>query len=125
MKFHLMRADGRNLITGYSQTYVAVNGEQLGTSVLVLADRLAQWDVRTPEALTHSVFAALAQLPVEVLLLGTGPRLHFPHPSLTEPLRAAGIGLEVMDTGSACRTYNILLSEDRRVAAALIVPGRG
>jgi uncharacterized protein len=123
MKFHLTRPEGRNLITGYGQTYVAVNGERLATSVLVLADRVMRWDVPTHEALTPSVFADLAALPVEILLLGTGSRLHFPHPSLTQPLRAAGIGVEVMDTGAACRTYNILLSEDRRVGAALILPG--
>ena len=125
MKFHLTRPEGRNLITGYGETYVAVNGERLATSVLVLADRLTPWGVRTPEALTASVFAALAELPVDVLLLGTGARLYFPHPSLTRPLRAAGIGVEVMDTGAACRTYNILLSEGRRVGAALIISGAG
>jgi uncharacterized protein len=123
MKFHLTKPDGRNLITGYGPGYVAVNGERRSTSLLVLADQLAQWDVHTHAALTPAVFDRLARLPVEILLLGTGSRLHFPHPSLTQPLRAAGIGVEVMDTGAACRTYNILLSEDRRVGAALILPG--
>jgi len=122
MKFHLTRADGRNLITGYGETYVSVNGERRSTSLLILADRLSEWDVQSHDALTPAVFAALAQLPVEILLLGTGNRLHFPHPALTQPLRDAGIGVEVMDTGAACRTYNILLSEDRRVGAALILP---
>jgi uncharacterized protein len=121
MKFHLTRPDGRNLITGHGRGYIAVNGERRTSSLLVLADRLVEWPVHTPESLTLEVFAGLAQLPVEILLLGTGDRLHFPHPSLTQPLRDARIGIEVMDTGAACRTYNILLSEDRSVAAALIL----
>jgi uncharacterized protein len=123
VKFHLTRPDGRNLITGYGETYVAVNGQRLATSVIVLPDRLTPWEVRTHAALTPSALAALAALPMEILLLGTGARQHFPHPSLTQPLRDAGIGIEVMTTSAACRTYNILLSEDRRVAAALILPG--
>ena len=56
----------------------------------------------------------------EVILLGTGSRLHFPHPSLTHPLQLAGIGLEAMDTVAACRTYNILMAEGRQVLAALL-----
>jgi uncharacterized protein len=121
MKFHLTRPEGRNLITGYGPGYIAVNGERRTASLLVLADRLAEWDVRSHESLTVAVFERLAGLPVEILLLGTGDRLHFPHPSLTQPLRDAGIGVEVMDTGAACRTYNILLAEDRRVGAALLL----
>jgi uncharacterized protein len=81
--------------------------------------------VRTHDALTLAAFDRLAGLPIEILLLGTGDRLRFPHPSLTAPLRAAGIGVEVMDTGAACRTYNILLAEDRRVGAALMLQAVG
>jgi uncharacterized protein len=121
MKFHLTRPDGRNLITGYGPGYIAVNRERRTTSLLVLTDQLTEWDVRTHQALSLAAFDRLAGLPVEILLLGTGDRLHFPHPCLTQPLRDAGIGLEVMDTGAACRTYNILLAEDRRVGAALIL----
>jgi uncharacterized protein len=87
----------------------------------VLADRLAEWEVCTHGAFTLVAADRLATLPIEILLLGTGDRLHFPHPSLTQPLRDAGIGVEVMDTGAACRTYNILLAEDRRVGAALML----
>lgn len=55
-----------------------------------------------------------------MVLLGTGSRLRFPHPQLSAPLARAGIGLEVMDVQAACRTYNILMAEERRVLAALI-----
>lgn len=56
-----------------------------------------------------------------MVLLGTGARLRFPHPRLSAPLARAGIGLEVMDLQAACRTYNILAAEGRRVAAALLM----
>jgi len=54
-------------------------------------------------------------------LIGTGARFQFPEPALLAPLQKAGIGVEVMDTQAACRTYNILLGEGRSVAAALIL----
>jgi uncharacterized protein len=121
MKLHQARAEGRNLFTGYGPGWVSVNGQRRESNSVVLADRLVEWDVPDFAALTEATFAELAQLPVEVLLLGTGARLRFPHPRLTQPLRDAGIGFEVMDTSAACRTYNILLGEDRRVAAALLL----
>lgn len=121
MKFHLARPDGRNLFTGYGPGFVAINGARHTSSVLVTAHRVLTWEISGTGALTEQVFSQLAALPVEILLLGTGAALHFPHPRSTQPLRDAGIGLEVMDTAAACRTYNILLGEDRRVGAALIV----
>jgi uncharacterized protein len=121
MKLHQARAEGRNLFTGYGPGWVSVNGQRRDSNTIVLGDRLIDWDVRDFAALTEAAFAALAQLPVEVVLLGTGASLRFPHPRLTLPLRDAGIGFEVMDTPAACRTYNILLGEDRRVGAALLV----
>jgi len=65
-------------------------------------------------------FAELATLGVEIVLLGTGARQRFPHARLTAPLGAAHVGLEVMDSKAACRTYNILVAEERRVALALL-----
>lgn len=121
LKFHLTRPDGRNLFTGYGPGFVAINGAQHRSSIIVTADRVLPWDITDPQAFTEAVFAGLAALPAEILLLGTGASLSFPHPHLTQPLRDAGIGLEVMDTAAACRTYNILLGENRRVAAALVV----
>jgi uncharacterized protein len=121
MKLHQARADGRNLFTGYGPGYVTVNGARRQVSTVVLSDRVLDWEIAEFSALTQDVFATLAALPVEILLLGTGATLRFPHPRLTQPLRDAGIGLEVMDTSAACRTYNILLGEDRRVAAAVLI----
>jgi uncharacterized protein len=121
MKLHQTRAQGRNLFTGYGPGYVSVNGTRWDSSVIVLADRTERWDVAAFDALTEDTFTRLAQLPIEILLLGSGARLRFPHPRLTQALIGAGIGLEVMDTQAACRTYNFLLEEGRRVAAALLI----
>jgi uncharacterized protein len=110
MKLHLARAEGRNLFSGYGPGYVAINGV-----------RILDWEAISFEQLNEAAFSGLAQLPLEILILGTGARLRFPRPALTRAIHAAGIGLEVMDTHAACRTYNILLSEDRRVGAALLI----
>ena len=72
------------------------------------------------ELLQESHFTQLAALGAEIILLGTGARLRFPHPSLTRSLIEARIGLEVMDNGAACRTYNILAGEGRKVVAAIL-----
>lgn len=121
MKLHQTRGAGRNLFTGYGPGYVSVNGTRWETGVLVLGEHVERWEVAGFDALTEAQFAALARLPIEILLLGTGPALRFPHPRLTQALRDAGIGLEAMDTPAACRTYNFLLDEGRRVGAALLV----
>jgi uncharacterized protein len=125
MKLHQARPDGRNVFTGYGPGFVSVNGVRKESSMIVTGDRLLDWEVEHFEGLSEEAFARLARLPVEILLLGTGPSVRFPHPRLTQALRDAGIGLEVMDTNAACRTYNILLAEDRHVAAALFVNVRG
>jgi uncharacterized protein len=110
-----------NTFTGYGEGYVMVNGERHAASLLVQPERLQAWPVRAFAALTEAHFAALAALAPELVLLGTGGRLRFPHPGLSAPLARAGIGLEVMDVQAACRTYNILMAEERRVLAALIL----
>jgi len=100
---------------------VAINGARHEHNLIVLPDRILDWEATSFEELNEAAFSGLAQLPLEILILGTGARLRFPRPALTRAIHAAGIGLEVMDTHAACRTYNILLSEDRRVGAALLI----
>ncbi len=121
MKLHLARAAGRNLFSGYGRGYVAVNGERYERNLIVLPDRILDWEIIGFDDLTESTLSQLAGLSLEILILGTGAQLRFPHPSATGGLRDAGTALEVMDTHAACRTYNILLSEDRHVGAALLV----
>jgi uncharacterized protein len=121
MKLHLSRADGRNRFSSYGLGYVVVNSIRHERSVIVLPDSVAEWEPARVADLTPAVFAALARLPVEIFVLGTGAQIELLHPALTQPLALAGIGFEVMDTAAACRTYNVLLAEDRRVGAALLI----
>jgi uncharacterized protein len=120
VKLHATRAAGVNTITGYGEGYVMVNGERRASSVVVLPDRIEPWERKEFSQLTQADFQFLQGLGVEIVLLGTGARQRFPHPRLTAALAQAGIGLEVMDTQAACRTYNILVAEERKVAAALL-----
>ena len=122
MKLHLNGAEGFYQFTGYGDDHVQVNGQRFDFGLVLgpaLMDRGSFVSVNF-ETLEEKHFAHLATLGAEIILLGTGPKLRFPHPSLTRPLIEARIGLEVMDTGSACRTYNILVAEGRKVVAAIL-----
>ena len=120
MKLHASAPSTYNTITGYGEDYVLVNSERHESSLIVMAEQLMPWDAAGFDSLSRESFLALKSLRVDILLLGTGPRQRFPHPRLTAPLAEAGIGLEVMDFQAACRTYNILVAEERKVAAALL-----
>ena len=120
MKLHASRPSGVNTITGYGEGYVMVNGERRSSSLVVLPDRIEEWSVKRFDQLSTEDFTYLKNLKAEIVLLGTGPKQRFPHPRLTAELAKAGIGLEVMDLQAACRTYNILVAEERKVAAALL-----
>ena len=106
--------------TGYGDGYVMVNGTRHEANLIVLPERIEPWPVAAFDALAEEHFALLAALKPEVVLLGTGSRLRFPHPRLTVALARARIGLEVMDLKAACRTFNILVAEERKVAVALL-----
>ena len=122
MKIHLAKAEGQNQFTAYGDGYVDVNRERIERSVIVLPDRLIQnWPVASFDNLADEHFVQLADLAVEIVLLGSGATMRFPHPRLTAVLLSQHIGLEVMDNSAACRTYNILMQEGRKVAAALII----
>lgn len=126
MKFHLLTPSGQNLFTGYGENYVMVNQTRHEKSLIVLPEHIVEdWDVAGFESLTAGHFEAILGLEPEIVLLGTGSTFRFPHPRLSRTLTEAQIGLEVMDTFAACRTYNILMAEGRKVAAALILEARG
>jgi len=120
VKLHASLPSGVNTISGYGEGYVMVNGERHASSLVVLPDRIVDWPAARFDALSVEDFAFLKELKVEIVLLGTGARQRFPHPRLSAALAQAGIGLEVMDVQAACRTYNILVAEERKVAAALL-----
>jgi uncharacterized protein len=120
VKLHVSGPGTRNAITGYGEGYVLVNGQRHESSLIVTPDQVVPWDVSEFARITLQDFEKLKALQPEILLLGTGPTQRFPHPRLTAPLAEAGIGVEVMDLKAACRTYNILVAEERKVAAALL-----
>lgn len=113
---------GRQIIESYGGGGFTVTGESHRGSILVLPDWTGRWAVETIEQLTlESLDPVLAaQPPVEVLLIGCGTAMAFIEPELRQAASTRGVALEPMDTGAACRTYNVLMAEDRRVGAALI-----
>ena len=121
MKLHLAAVTTENRFTGYGPGYVMVNNVRYEKNIIVLPERLMQWDVAAFETLGGRDFEFLTNLAPEIVLLGTGASLRFPHPALSQSLANARIGLEVMTTPAACRTYNILMAEGRKVAAALLL----
>jgi uncharacterized protein len=121
VKLHTSNTDGLNLFTAYGDDYVAVNQQKHEKNLIVLPENLIpEWSTATIETLAETDMQKLLELGVEVILLGTGKRLRFPAGALMRPFAPAGIGLEIMDLQAACRTYNILASEGRKVAAALL-----
>jgi uncharacterized protein len=120
VKLHAASPGAANTITAYGEDHVLVNGQRRDSSVIITADRVLAWEADAFDSLKSEDFERLVDLGVEIVLLGTGPRQRFPHPRLTAPLSVAGIGVEVMDLKAACRTYNILVAEERKVAAALL-----
>lgn len=122
MKLHQDSSGALNTITSYGDDFVAINLERHEGSVIVMPETpVTQWPVTSFGALTPEHFAALAQAAPEVVIFGSGTKLRFPHPRLTAELTKHRIGVETMDFGAACRTYNILMSEGRRVAVALLI----
>lgn len=123
MKLHLHTDTSQPLFTGYGADHVLINGQRFDASLLLSARgvEVAPWAGLGFEALTPAHFEWVAQREMDILLLGTGNRLRFPHPALTRALTEARIGLEVMDIGALCRTYNILVAEGRYVGAAVLI----
>ena len=121
MKLHLTSGTGQNLFTGYGAGYIAVNNVRYEKSMVVSPQEVMEWQVGGFEALVADDFGFIAGLKPEIVIFGTGPNQRFPRPDLARALDAAGAGLEVMDSQAACRTYNILVAEGRKVIAAILV----
>ena len=122
MKFHLTRSGGHNLFTGYGEGYVSINEQRYEHPIVVTpGNTVMPWEATSFDALTAEHFDALLELKPEIVILGTGENLRFPHPRLTQPLANAHVGFEAMDTKAACRTFNILMAEGRQVVAAILV----
>ena len=121
MKLHLSNTAGLNIFTAYGEGYISVNHQRHEGNLIVLPTEIrSDWTAAKPDSLGEADMQKLLELGTEIVLLGTGSRLRFPPGALLRPFAAAGIGLEVMDLQAACRTYNILAAEGRKVAAALL-----
>ena len=115
-------AAGRMLIEGYGGGGFRIGGKRVDGSGLVFPERLLAWPVSRWEDVTPDSFDAVwAEIPkLEILLIGCGARHPMAPKSLRDRFADAGIGVDFMDTGAACRTFNVLLGENRQAAAALI-----
>ena len=111
-----------NLIRSYGAGEVVINDSTLHASLILSADQLIiDWAPQNFTEVTADHFKALLALDPEIVLFGTGAVQRFPHPILYSALINKGIGVEIMATDAACRTYNIIVGEGRRVAAALLM----
>jgi uncharacterized protein len=120
MKLH-PDASNAYAIQSYGEDGVVVNGLRQSTPLILCAISGPQkWTARTFEALTQSSFDELLALRPEIVLFGSGSQIKFPSPSLLQGLIKQGIGVETMDNGAACRTFNVLAGEGRRVVIALL-----
>ena len=110
----------RQVIERYGASGFRVAGVVFAGPVLVFPERTILWENAAPTI--EGLAPVVAEGGIELVLLGLGRRGAPVAPTLRAALKAHGIGVEAMDTGAACRTYNVLLAEDRRVAAALLLP---
>jgi uncharacterized protein len=120
LKLHSSGLTHLNTFTGYGTGFVLVNDARHEGNLIVMPEVLLPWEATSFADLKAEHFDRIAALQPEVVLLGTGDKLRFPHPRVTRSLAAARIGIEIMDIQAACRTYNILMAEERKVAAALL-----
>ena len=114
----------RHRLTSYSEDSVSINDAVYRQSLVLTSDALlCPWPVKTLEQLCAELLAPIFDSKPAVVLLGTGPKQQFPEARIFGLFGEQGIGLEVMDNGALCRTFNILVAEDRAVTAAILLPG--
>jgi uncharacterized protein len=112
----------QNFIRAYAAGEVRLAGQVLQNNCLIAPEQIINdWSARSVESLSGADLQPIFALKPEVVILGTGMRQQFPAAAIRAAFLAREIGFEVMDLGAACRTFNVLLSEDRRVVAALLL----
>lgn len=123
MKLHLADTRNRYTLTGYGTGYLAVNGNRYNHALIVTPDAEPQhWPVTSMATMTAETAGLLLANAPEIIIIGTGPAQVFPEPAQLRVLIEARVGLEIMNTPAACRTYNVLMGEGRRVLAAICLP---
>lgn len=121
MKLHTTPTQHYQTVTAYDDTGVEINAVRFTHSIIVLPEAApVTWPPTSFDALTKEDFAQIEATAPDVVILGSGARQRFVHPRLTASLTARRIGVECMDNQAACRTYNILMGEGRKVALALL-----
>lgn len=126
MKFQPDQLAGTNVISRIDADRLWVNATEWRQSVLVpWQGEVRGWAPHGPDDLLAGHFDEILAFQPDVVIFGSGPSLRFVAPALYRGLIAKGIGLETMDTGAACRTYNVLAAEGRRVLAAVLLPRAG
>jgi len=121
LKLHLT-STAANLFTACGPGFLRINDQEIRENVVVMPDRIVGgWARGGLAELSATDIEPLARLGLQVVLLGTGRRQFFPGPHVLRPLAEAQVGFEVMDTAAACRTFNVLAAEGRRVAAAVLI----
>jgi len=122
MKLHTTATQHYQTVTGYDETGDEINAKRCDYSLTVMPEvPPAAWPAESFDSLTSAHFEGIAAAGPDVVILGTGARQRFIHPRLVQPLTARRIGIECMDNQAACRTYNILMGEGRKVVLALIM----
>ncbi|SFC95810.1 Mth938-like domain-containing protein [Massilia yuzhufengensis] len=124
MKLHSDNNQQYQTVTGYDASGVEINAKRFDFSLTVMPEVAPRpWNVARFEDLTAEHFEEIAKDVPDVVVLGTGERQRFVHPKLVASLSSKRIGVDCMDSHAACRTYNILMGEGRKVTLALIIEG--
>lgn len=122
LKLQLATTGTQKVFTAHGAGYVVVSGDRFEQPIVVTPEQVfTDWPAQDFTTLADAHFAWFLTLQPEVVLLGTGSQQRFAHPRLYRQLTEAHIGVECMDTPAACRTYNILVAEDRKVVAAIFL----
>jgi len=122
MKFSEDYAIGTNVIRSFTDSTIDVNNKTYNKSLIISSNLLIDdWVISHIDDMKTEHWQELIKHKPEVILIGTGASLVFPHPSIYAPAIDMGIGVEFMDSKAACRTYNVLVSEDRPVLAGIIL----
>lgn len=122
MKLHNTSTQQYQTVTAYDDTGIEINAVRYTYSLLVLPEtKPVAWRATAFDELTEAHFDQIKLTEPDVVILGTGKRQRFVHPKLVRALTAQQVGVESMDNQAACRTYNILMAEGRKVALALII----
>lgn len=122
MELNLDTGAGRYQIRGYAKDYIQVNDQKIRHSIIIMPNQLVDpWPPHRIADLTTDYLQKIIDLRPSIVLLGSGEDLAFPDPALLNVFYQQKIGIEVMNNGAACRTYTVLISEGRNVAAALLI----